>query len=94
MKIEPQRADNYADTTNLLKSKLNKKEWKALRKHTSKIMQIAVSIGGTIEKAIYNEGLEFSSKNKDIDELKKIDATSWVFFIIIISFISQYIKDI
>ena len=79
MEIDAERTDYIADTIDLLISKLNKKEWKTLSENIkSKLCELQVCVGQTIEKVIYNERLEFSSKNKDIDELKKIDAISWL----------------
>ena len=66
------RTDDLPDTIDLLNYKLNKKEWKTLSENIqSKLCELQVCIGQTIEKVIYNEGLEFGSKNKDIDGLKK-----------------------
>ena len=66
------RTDDLPDTIDLLNYKLNKKEWKTLSENIqSKLCELQVCIGRTIEKIICNEGLEFGSKNEDIDGLKK-----------------------
>ena len=76
---EADRTDDLTDTIDLLNYKLNKKEQETLSKNIqSKLCELQVCIGRTIEKVIYNEGLEFSSKNKNIAKLKKIDAISWL----------------
>ena len=79
MEIEAKRTYDLADTIDLLISKLNEKEWKTLSENIkSKLCELQVCVGRTIEKVIYNEGLEFNSKSKDTDKLKNTDAISWL----------------
>ena len=65
MEIEAERTHDLADTIDLLISKLNKKEWKTLSENIqSKLCKLEVCTGRTIEKVIYNEGLELVVKTK------------------------------